>query len=87
VLNLPPLQCWRTTRIGLSFLISVAALAAWRRHSPRLFAAIGGAICAGFHAHGRTLARLGSAILDRQWLQHCLREGSGDVVAPINDRS
>jgi opine dehydrogenase len=64
------------TRIGLSFLISVAALAGVATPLARGFAAIGGAICGeDFMATGRTLQGLGLGHLDRAGLQHLLREG------------
>jgi opine dehydrogenase len=64
------------TRIGLSFLISVAALAEVATPLARGFAAIGGAICGeDFMATGRTLQGLGLGHLDRAGLQHLLREG------------
>jgi opine dehydrogenase len=64
------------TRIGLSFLISVAALAGVATPLARSFAAIGGAICGeDFMATGRSLQSLDLGHLDRAGLQHLLREG------------
>ncbi len=64
------------TRIGLSFLISVAELAGVATPLARAFAAIGGAICGeDFIVGGRTLRSLGMGHLDRAALQHLLREG------------
>jgi opine dehydrogenase len=64
------------TRIGLSFLISVAELAGVATPLARAFAAIGGAICGeDFTATGRTLTSLGLGHLDRAGLQQVLREG------------
>ena len=66
------------TRIGLSFLISVAELAGVATPLARAFAAIGGAICGeDFTATGRTLKSLGLGHLDRAGLQQLLREGFG----------
>ncbi len=64
------------TRIGLSFLVSVGALAGVETPLARAFAAIGGAVCgADFIAGGRTLGSLGLGHLDRDGLQLLLREG------------
>ncbi len=64
------------TRIGLSFLISVAALAGVEVKLARAFLAIGGAICGeDFMATGRTLRSLGLGALDRAQLQALLRVG------------
>ena len=64
------------TRIGLSFLISVAELAGVATPLARGFAAIGGAICGeDFLKTGRTLKSLGLGGLDRAGLQQLLREG------------
>ena len=64
------------TRIGLSFLTSVAELAGVATPLARAFAAIGGAICGeDFTATGRTLKGLGLGHLDRAGLQQLLREG------------
>jgi len=64
------------TRIGLSFLISVAALAGVATPLARSFAAIGGAICGeDFMKEGRTLASLSLGGLDRDGLQTLLRRG------------
>ena len=64
------------TRIGLSFLVSVAELAGVATPLARAFAAIGGAICGeDFMATGRTLKSLGFGHLDRAGLQLLLREG------------
>lgn len=63
-------------RIGLSFLISVAALAGVAMPLARAFLSIGGAICGeDFMATGRTLQSLGLGHLDREGLQCLLREG------------
>jgi opine dehydrogenase len=63
-------------RLGLSFLISVAALADVATPLARAFLAIGGAICGeDFVATGRTLNSLGLGALDRNSLQALLREG------------
>jgi opine dehydrogenase len=64
------------TRIGLSFLISVAGLAGVATPLARAFAAIGGAICGeDFLQTGRTLQAMGLGDLDRAGLQTLLREG------------
>jgi len=64
------------TRIGLSFLISIAELAKVDTPLARAFAAIGGAVCGqDFMATGRTLTSLGLGDLDRDGLQRLLREG------------
>jgi opine dehydrogenase len=64
------------TRIGLSFLISVAELAGIATPLARAFLAIGGAICGeDFMATGRTLESLGLGDLDRESLQALLRDG------------
>jgi opine dehydrogenase len=64
------------TRIGLSFLISVADLAGVRTPLARAFLAIGSAVCGeDFMQSGRTLASLGLDRLDRQGLQEVLRTG------------
>ena len=64
------------TRIGLSFLVSVAELAGVATPLARAFAAIGGAICGeDFMATGRTLKSLGFGHVDRAGLQFLLREG------------
>ncbi len=64
------------TRIGLSLLISVAALAGVDTPLARGFAAIGGAICGEDFAHtGRTLGSLGLGGLDPSALQDLLRRG------------
>jgi opine dehydrogenase len=64
------------TRIGLSFLISVAELASVETPLARAFAAIGSAICGeDFLATGRTLKSLNLDLLDRSGLQQILREG------------
>jgi opine dehydrogenase len=64
------------TRIGLSFLISVADLAGVRTPLARAFLAIGSAVCGeDFMQSGRTLASLGLDRLDRQDLQQVLRTG------------
>ena len=64
------------TRIGLSFLASIAALAGIETPLARAFLAIGGAVCGeDFMASGRTLQSLGLGHLDRAGLQALLREG------------
>ena len=63
-------------RVGLSFLVSVAALADVATPLAKSFLAIGGAICGEDFANGgRTLERLGLGELDREGLQELLREG------------
>ncbi len=63
-------------RIGLSFLLSVAALAGVAMPLVRAFLSIGAAICGqDFMATGRTLAGLGLGALDRAGLRSLLREG------------
>jgi opine dehydrogenase len=64
------------TRIGLSFLVSVAELAGVAAPLARAFASIGSAICGeDFMATGRTLKSLGFGHLDRAALQSLLRDG------------
>lgn len=64
------------TRIGLSFLISIAELAGVPTPLARGFAAIGGAICGeDFLKTGRTLSSLGLGGYDRAGLQQLLSEG------------
>jgi opine dehydrogenase len=64
------------TRLGLSFLASVARLADVATPLIAAFSAIGGTICGeDFATTGRTLATLGFGDLDRQGLQVLLREG------------
>ena len=64
------------TRIGLSFMLSVAALAGVEMKLARAFLSIGGAICGeDFMATGRTLSSLGLGALDRTQLQALLRVG------------
>ena len=64
------------TRIGLSFLVSVAELAGVAAPLARAFASIGSAICGeDFMATGRTLKSLGLGLLDRAALQSLLRDG------------
>jgi opine dehydrogenase len=64
------------TRIGLSFLISVADLAGVRTPLARAFLAIGSAVCGeDFMQSGRTLAALGLDRLDRRGLQEVVRTG------------
>jgi opine dehydrogenase len=66
------------TRIGQSFLASVAALAGVETKLAHAFLAIGGAICnEDFMQTGRTLASLGLGALDRIQLQALLRVGFG----------
>ncbi|MDE2198032.1 MAG: NAD/NADP octopine/nopaline dehydrogenase family protein [Rhodospirillales bacterium] len=63
-------------RIGLSFLISAAALAEVKLALAPAFLAIGGAICGeDFMRTGRTLAGMGLGDLDRAGLQRLLRDG------------
>jgi opine dehydrogenase len=65
-------------RLGLSLLVSVAALAGVATPLAKAFLAIGGAICGeDFVASGRTLASLGLGQFDRDGLQKLLREGFG----------
>jgi opine dehydrogenase len=64
------------TRIGLSFLLSVAALAGVAMPLARAFLAVGSAICGeDFVRTGRTLESIGLGALDRAALQRLLREG------------
>ncbi|MGN6460465.1 MAG: NAD/NADP octopine/nopaline dehydrogenase family protein, partial [Pseudolabrys sp.] len=64
------------TRIGLSFLVSVAELAKVPVPLARAFASIGGAICGEDFMHtGRTLAKLGFGHLNRRELQKLLHDG------------
>lgn len=64
------------TRIGLSFLISVAELAGVPVPLARAFASIGGAICGEDFMHtGRTLHKLGFGHLNRRELQTLLHDG------------
>jgi opine dehydrogenase len=64
------------TRIGLSFLISVAELASVETPLARAFARIGSAICGeDFLATGRTLRKMNLHLFDRMGLQQLLREG------------
>ena len=64
------------TRIGLSFLLSVGALAGLAMPLARAFLSIGSAICGeDFMQTGRTLAGLGLSHLDRRGLQDLLRTG------------
>ena len=66
------------TRIGLSFIVSVAALAGVDAKLAHAFLAIGGAICGeDFMQTGRTLSSLGLGALDRVQLQALLRVGFG----------
>jgi opine dehydrogenase len=63
-------------RVGLSFIVSVAALAGVDTPLAKSFLAIGGAICGeNFLQGGRTLKSLGFGGLDRDALQTLLREG------------
>jgi opine dehydrogenase len=63
-------------RLGLSLLVSVAALAGVATPLAKAFLAIGGAVCGeDFLASGRTLESLGLGHLDRGELQTLLREG------------
>ncbi|WP_158931910.1 NAD/NADP-dependent octopine/nopaline dehydrogenase family protein [Acidisphaera sp. S103] len=64
------------TRIGLSLLVSVAALVGVDTPLARGFLALGSAICGeDFLRSGRTLASLGLGGLDRSALQALLRDG------------
>jgi opine dehydrogenase len=64
------------TRLGLSFLTSVAALAGVATPLARAFLAIGSAICGeDFATTGRTLAGMGLGHLDLRALQQLLRVG------------
>jgi opine dehydrogenase len=64
------------TRIGLSFLVSVGALAGVAMPLAGAFMSIGSAICGeDFMRTGRTLAGLGFGELDRHALQALLRTG------------
>jgi opine dehydrogenase len=64
------------TRIGLSLLVSVAAMAGVDTPLARAFLAIGSAICdQDFNQSGRTLDSLGLGGLDRTALQALLRNG------------
>jgi opine dehydrogenase len=64
------------TRIGLSFLISVAELAGVATPLAGAFAAIGSAVCGeDFMATGRTLRSLGLGHLDRAGLRQLLQAG------------
>ena len=63
-------------RLGLSFLVSAAALAGVEAPLARSFLSIGQTICdADFMANGRTLASLGLGSLSREDLQQLLRGG------------
>jgi opine dehydrogenase len=63
-------------RVGLSFMVSTAALAGVATPLMKSFLAIGGAVCGeDFLQGGRTLASLGFGGLDREGLQKLLREG------------
>jgi opine dehydrogenase len=63
-------------RVGLSFMVSVAALAGVATPLMQAFLAIGGAICGeNFATGGRTLASLGLGELDRTALQALLHDG------------
>jgi len=64
------------TRIGLSFMLSVAALAGVPMPLAHAFLSIGSAICGeDFMQTGRTLKGLGLGHLDRAALQDLLRKG------------
>ncbi|MCC6776442.1 MAG: NAD/NADP octopine/nopaline dehydrogenase family protein [Hyphomicrobiales bacterium] len=64
------------TRIGLSLLISVGALAGVAMPLAQAFMSIGSAICGeDFMQTGRTLAGMGLGTLDRRALQDLLRTG------------
>jgi opine dehydrogenase len=63
-------------RVGLSLLVSAAALAGVETPLAKSFLVIGGAICGDdFMASGRTLASLGFGDLDCDGLQTLLRQG------------
>ncbi|MBS0531933.1 MAG: NAD/NADP octopine/nopaline dehydrogenase family protein, partial [Proteobacteria bacterium] len=63
-------------RVGLSFFVSVAALAGVGTPLMKSFLAIGGAICGEDFLHdGRTLESLGLGGLDRAALQKLLKDG------------
>jgi len=63
-------------RVGLSFLVSAAALAGVENAFGKILLAIGGAICGeNFMDGGRTLQNLGFGDLDRNGLQTLLRQG------------
>jgi opine dehydrogenase len=63
-------------RVGLSFMVSIAALAGVATPLMKSFLAIGGAICGeDFFQGGRTLESLGLGKLDRDGLLKLLREG------------
>jgi opine dehydrogenase len=64
------------TRVGLSFLTSVAELAGVATPLARAFLAIGSAICgADFMTSGRTLVAMGLGRLDTRALAEFLAEG------------
>jgi opine dehydrogenase len=64
------------TRIGLSFLLSVAALVGTAMPLAQAFLSIGSAICGeDFMRTGRTLRSMGLGDLDRAGLQRLLRDG------------
>lgn len=64
------------TRIGLSFFLSVAAVAGVKMPLAQAFLSIGGAICGeDFMQTGRTLDSIGLGALDRVQLQALLRVG------------
>ena len=66
------------TRMGLSFLVSVAQLAGVATPLVRAFLAIGSAICSeDFMASGRTLAGMGLGRLDARALAQFLAKGFG----------
>ncbi|MCK8785946.1 NAD/NADP octopine/nopaline dehydrogenase family protein [Roseomonas sp. NAR14] len=66
------------TRLGLSLLVSAAALAGVETPLARAFAAIGSAICGiDFLRDGRDLGRVGLGGLDRAGVQAVLRTGFG----------
>jgi opine dehydrogenase len=63
-------------RVGLSFMVSAAALAGVATPLMKSFLAIGGAICGeDFSQGGRTLESVGFGELNREGLQKLLREG------------
>jgi opine dehydrogenase len=63
-------------RVGLSFMVSAAALAGVATPLMKSFLSIGGAICGEDFLHGgRTLESLGLGDYDRDRLLMLLREG------------
>ncbi len=75
------------TRLGLSFLLSVAALAGTAMPLARAFLTIGSAICGeDFMRTGRTLGSMGLGKLDRPALQSCCAKVSDDDGEDTLDR-